>query len=111
MVNLSKLGIKFPLVEYKGYDSLEVFIRFTKEVTKYLNLNNILIPEHESYHMDLLGQMLHDKAKNWFIHTVGANSKQHVLLIDALIMLKRYFVKDASLRDSASKFDRITQGG
>src|SRR6266850_1061393 len=111
MVNLSKLSIKLPLPEYKGSDSLEVFIRFTKEVTKYLNLNNILIPEHKSYHMDLLGQMLHDKAKNWFIHTVGANSEQHVSLIDTLITLKQYFVKDTLSRDSASKSDRITQGG
>ena len=55
VVNLSKLGIKLPLPEYKGSDSLEVFIHFTKEVTKYLNLNNILIPKHESYHTDLLG--------------------------------------------------------
>ncbi|KIL56328.1 hypothetical protein M378DRAFT_17168 [Amanita muscaria Koide BX008] len=83
----------------------------TREVTKYLNLNNLLVPEYELYHTDLLGQMLHDKAKNWYIHTVGANLDQLISLTEALIALKRYFVKDASSRDSASKFDRISQGG
>ncbi|KIL56052.1 hypothetical protein M378DRAFT_182068 [Amanita muscaria Koide BX008] len=110
-IALLKLGVKLPLPEYKGSDTLEAFIRFTKEVTKYLNLNNLLVPEYESYHTDLLGQMLHDKAKNWYIHTVGANSDQLISLTEALIALKRYFVKDASSRDSASKFDRISQGG
>ena len=81
-VSLAKLGVKLPLPEYKGSDTLEAFMRFTKEVCKYLNLNNLLVPEYESYHTDLLGQMLQERAKNWFIHTVGANSDQQVTLTD-----------------------------
>ena len=61
--------------------------------------------------MELLGQMLQEQARNWFIHTIRANSDQQVSLADVLIALKQYFIKNTSLRDSALKFDKISQGG
>jgi hypothetical protein len=110
-MNLSKLGIKLSMPEYNGGDTLEGFIRFTKEATKYLSLYNLLRPDYRSYHTDFLGQMLKGKAQTWFNHAIGPNLEQQTSLEDALIALKRYFVKDASSRDSASKFDRLSQGG
>ena len=110
-INLSKVGIKLPLPEYGGGDTLEGFITFTKSVTKFLGLYSLLRPDHKSYHTDLLGQMLKGKAQTWFNHAIGSNMDQEISLEEALVALKRYFVKDASSRDSASKFDRYSQGG
>ena len=87
-MNLSKIGIKLPIHEYSGGDTLEGFITFTKAVTKYLGLYNLLRPEHRSYHTDLLGQMLKGKALIWFNQVIGPNIDLTVSLIDTLVALK-----------------------
>jgi hypothetical protein len=109
-INLHKLGIKLTLPEYSGSDSLEAFLRFAKEATKSLSLANLLKPEAVGLQTDFLGQMMKGKALTWYNHTIGNNTNQEISLSEALIALKRYFVKDASSRDAAAKFDSLKQG-
>ena len=109
-INLHKLGLKLLLPEYNGGDTLETFLRFIKEATKSLSLTKILRLEFAGIQTDLLGQMLKGKALTWYNHTIGNNTNQETSLTEALVALKRYFVKDVSSRDAAAKFDRLKQG-
>jgi len=109
-INLHKLGLKLLLPEYNGGDTLETFLHFIKEATKSLSLAKILRPELAGIQTDLLGQMLKGKALTWYNHMIGNNTNQETSLAEALVALKRYFVKDASSRDAAVKFDRLKQG-
>src|SRR6266478_8171152 len=109
-IDLHKMGIKIVLPEYSSSDTLEVFLRFTREATRSLSLAKVLKPEHVGTQTDILGQMLKGKALTWYNHTIGNNTNQEISLAEALVALKRYFVKDASSRDAAAKFDRISQG-
>ncbi len=107
-INLHKLGIKLMLPEYNGSDTLETFLHFVKEATKSLSLVKIL-REDMGLQTDLLGQMLKGKAQTWYNHMIGNNTNQEISLSEAMITMKRYFIKDASSRDAAVKFDRLRQ--
>src|SRR6266704_1744617 len=107
-INLHKLGIKLMLPKYNGSDTLETFLRFVKEATKSLSLAKIL-REDMGLQTDLLGQMLKGKAQTWYNHMIGNNTNQEISLSEAMIAMKRYFVKDALSRDAAVKFDRLRQ--
>src|SRR6201995_2932178 len=109
-INLHKLGFKFTLPEYSGSDTLESFLRFAKEATKCLSLSRLLKPGNAGIQTDVLGQMLKGKAQTWYQHTIGNNTNQETSLAEALVAMKRYFIKDASSRDAAAKFDRLKQG-
>ena len=67
-------------------------------------------PELAGIQTDLFGQMLKGKALMWYNHMIGNNTNQETSLAEALVALKRYFIKDASSRDAAVKFDRLKQG-
>ena len=108
-LDLTKMGIKLPMPKYSGSDSIEHFLRFTKESMKWMSMCNLVRPEHISYHTDIIGQMLDGEAKQWFLQTVGNNSEVEYTLEEAMVALKCYFVKDALSRDTASKFDHIRQ--
>jgi hypothetical protein len=73
-------------------------------------LYKLLRPGLEGIQTDLLGQMLKGKAQTWYHHTIGNNTNQEISLSDALVAMKRYFVKDVSSRDAAAKFDKLKQG-
>jgi hypothetical protein len=53
--------------------------------------------------------LLKGKAQRWYQHTVDNNADGSWTFKEALVVLKRYFVKDASSQDAASKFERIIQ--
>jgi len=108
-INLHKLGIKLMLPKYNSSDTLEMFLHFVKEATKSLSLAKIL-REDMGLQTDLLGQMLKGKAQTWYNHMIGNNTNQEISLSEVMIAMKRYFVKDASSRDAAAKFDRLKQG-
>jgi len=107
-INLHKLGIKLMLPKYNGSDTLEMFLHFIKEATKSLSLAKIL-REDMGLQTNLLGQMLKGKAQTWYNHMIGNNTNQEISLSEAMIAMKRYFVKDALSRDAAAKFDRLRQ--
>src|SRR6266568_7844914 len=92
-INLHKLGIKLMLPKYNGSDTLEMFLHFVKEATKSLSLAKIL-REDMGLQTDLLGQMLKGKAQTWYNHTIGNNTNQEISLSEAMIIMKRYFIKD-----------------
>jgi hypothetical protein len=59
--------------------------------------------------VDLLGQALKNKALRWYQHTINTNAGHHWTFEEAMLALKRHFVKDATSRDAAIRFDRLNQ--
>ncbi len=83
-INIGKM-MKIPLPEYSGGDSIDSFV-------------------------GILGSTLKDRALKWYQHTIHLNADGSWTFETAMIELKRYFVKEASSRDAATKFDRLEQG-
>ena len=52
-LELGKMGIKLPVPKFSGSDSLEHFLRFTKEAAKWLSLYDVLKEEHRHSQTDI----------------------------------------------------------
>jgi hypothetical protein len=108
-LNISKLGLKLTPPEYNGADTIDEFLCFIKEVTNYFLIHNIMRAELDRFRVSLLGPLLKGKAQKWYQHTIDNNIDGTWTFEEAMVALKQYFVKDASLRDAAARFERVTQ--
>ena len=108
-INIGKM-MKIPLPEYSGGDSIDSFLRFLREILLYLVNYNVMGPDDDASRVGILGSTLKDRALKWYQHTIHLNADGSWTFETAMIELKRYFVKEASSRDAASKFDRLEQG-
>ncbi|KAF8703041.1 hypothetical protein AX14_014253 [Amanita brunnescens Koide BX004] len=107
-INIGKT-VKIPLPEYIGGESIDAFLKFLREFLVYLINFNLMKPEMDAHRVSLLGSALKDRALRWYQHTIHLNADGEWTFELAMIELKRYFVKDVSSRDAATRFDRLTQ--
>ena len=108
-INIGKM-MKIPLPEYSGGESIDSFIKFLREILLYLVNYNVMGPDDDASRVGILGSTLKDRALKWYQHTIHLNADGSWTFKMAMIELKRYFVKEASSRDAATKFDRLEQG-
>ena len=94
---------------FKGTDSIEEFLSFTKGLVNYLAIHGYMKPEMDSIRVRLLGHILTDKALRWFQQAINYGVDDQWSFEDAMVGLKRHFVKDASTRDAARKFEQLEQ--
>ena len=66
-------------------------------------------PEADQYCLRVLGCILKGKALKWYQHTINYRVGEQWTFEEAMVGLKRYFVKDASSQDAATKFDSMKQ--
>src|SRR6266576_3007614 len=104
-----KIPFKIPLPEYKGGDGIDEFISFTKELVNYFALHGYMKPEADQLQLRTLRCILKGKALKWYQHTINYGIREQWSFEEAMIGLKRYFIKDASSRDAALKFDSLQQ--
>ncbi|KAF8693079.1 hypothetical protein AX14_002337 [Amanita brunnescens Koide BX004] len=107
-INVGKM-MKISLPEYIGGESIDAFLRFLREFLVYLINYNLMKPEADAHRVSLLGSALKDRALRWYQHTIHLNADGDWTFELAMIELKRYFVKDVSSRDAATRFDRLSQ--
>ena len=108
-INIGKM-MKIPLPEYSGGESIDSFIKFLREILLYLVNYNVMGPDDDASRVGILGSTLKDRALKWYQHTIHLNADGSWTFEMAMIELKRYFVKEASSRDAATKFDHLEQG-
>jgi hypothetical protein len=108
-INISKLGLKLSPPEYSGGDTIDELLRFVKELTNYFIIYNLMKDDLDCLGVAVLGTLLKGKAQNWYQHTIDNNANGIWMFEEDLVVLKWYFVKDASSRDTASKFKRVFQ--
>ena len=104
-----KIPFKIPLPEYKGGDGIDEFLSFTKELVNYFALHGYMKPEADNIRLRTMGCILKGKALKWYQHTINYGVGEQWTFEEAMVGLKRYFVKDASSRDAALKFDSLQQ--
>ena len=104
-----KIPFKIPLPEYKGGDGIDEFLSFTKELVNYFALHGYMKPEVDNIRLRTLGCILKGKALKWYQHTINYGVGEQWSFEEAMVGLKRYFVKDTSSRDTALKFDSLQQ--
>ena len=107
--NLGKVPFKLALPEFKGGDGIDEFLSFTKELVNYYALHGYMKPEADQYRLRVLGCILKGKVLKWYQHTINYGVGEQWTFKEAMVGLKRYFVKDASSRDAATKFDSMKQ--
>lgn len=107
-INVGKM-MKVSSPEYIGGELIDAFLRFLWEFLVYLINYNLMKPEADAHRVSLLGSVLKDRALRWYQHTIHLNADRDWTFELAMIELKRYFVKDVLLRDTATRFDRLSQ--
>jgi hypothetical protein len=80
-----------------------------KELTNYFLIYDLMKEDLDHLRVAVLGTLLKGKAQKWYQHAINNNANGSWTFKEALVALKRYFVKDASSQDAASKFERIIQ--
>jgi hypothetical protein len=108
-VNISKLGLKLTPPDYSGGDTIDELLRFVKELMNYFLIYNLMKEDLDRLRVAVLGTLLKGKAQKWYQHAIDNNADGSWTFEEALVALKRYFVKDASSWDAASKFERFIQ--
>ena len=108
---LSSMKVPFKLLPpvFKGMDSIEEFLSFTKGLVNYLAIHGYMKPEMDSIRVCLLGHILTDKALRWFQQAINYGVDNQWSFEDTMVSLKRHFVKDTSARDAARKFEQLEQ--
>ncbi|KAF8645318.1 hypothetical protein AX14_009255 [Amanita brunnescens Koide BX004] len=108
---LSSMKVPFKLLPpvFKGTDSIEEFLSFTKGLVNYLAIHGYMKPEMDSIRVHLLGHILTDKALRWFQQAINYGVDDQWSFEDTIFSLKRHFVKDASTQDAARKFEQLEQ--
>ncbi|KAF8348050.1 hypothetical protein F5887DRAFT_1071702 [Amanita rubescens] len=71
--DLASMKVPFKLSPpvFKGTDSIEEFLSFTKGLINYLAIHGYMKPETDSIQVRLLGHILMDKALRWFQQTIN----------------------------------------
>jgi hypothetical protein len=108
-VNVSKLGLKLTPPEYSGEDTIDELLRFVKVLANYFLIYDLMRQDRDRLRVIVLGTFLKGKAQKWYQYAINNNTDGTWTFEEALVVLKRYFVKDASSRDAALKFERISQ--
>ena len=80
-----------------------------KELTNYFLIYNLMREDVDRLRVAVFGTLLKGKAQKWYQHAVDNNADGAWTFEEALVALKQYFVKDASLQDTATRFDKIFQ--
>ncbi len=104
-----KVPFKLSPPVFKGTDSIEEFLSFTKGLVNYLAIHGYMKPKTDSIRVHLLGHILMDKALRWFQQAINYSIDDQWSFEDAMVGLKRHFVKDTSSRDAARKFKMLEQ--
>jgi hypothetical protein len=108
-INISKLGLKLTPPDYSGGDTIDELLRFVKELMNYFLIYNLMKEDLDRLRVAVLGTLLKGKAQKWYQHAIDNNADGSWTFEEALVALKRYFVKDASSWDAASRFERFIQ--
>ncbi|KAF8648899.1 hypothetical protein AX14_008773 [Amanita brunnescens Koide BX004] len=108
-INVGKM-MKILLPKYVGSESIGAFLRFLRDFLVYLVNYNLMGPNADLHRVSLLGASLKDRALKWYQHTIHLNADGSWTFELAMMELKRYFIKDVSSRDAASRFDSLLQG-
>jgi hypothetical protein len=88
-INVSKLGLKLTPPEYSGEDTIDELLHFVKALANYFLI-------YDRLRVIVLGTFLKSKAQKWYQHAIDNNADGTWTFEEALVVLKRYFVKDAS---------------
>ena len=65
-----------------------------KELVNYYALHGYMKPKVDQYHLRVLGCILKGKALKWYQHTINYRVGEQWTFEEAMVGLKRYFVKD-----------------
>ena len=107
-INVGKL-MKISLPKYYGGEAIDTYLKFLREILLYFVNYNMMTPDADAHRVSVLGSALEERALKWYQQTIHMNADGRWSFEGAMIELKRHFVKDASARDAAAKYDRLTQ--
>ena len=106
----TKVPFKLSPPVFKGTDSIEEFLSFTKGLINYLAIHGHMKPEMDALRVRLLGHILTDKTLRWFQQTINYGVDSQWTFEDAMVGLKRHFVEDASSRDRPGSSNNSNKG-
>ena len=101
--------MKISLPKYYGGEAIGTYLKFLQEILLYFINYNMMTPDADTHRVSVLGSALEERALKWYQQMIHMNADGRWSFEGAMIELKRHFVKDASARDVAAKFDCLTQ--